>query len=114
MKKEENKITIKEDEKNCIECIHREVCKKYLDESKLLFTKKETFNEIGIEIGNNCPNFYYKKIYTYSLDNFKKLIKNRIENSDNAYHLLIIDSIMKLLKKNDKHIRSKNNEKKTD
>jgi len=97
MKKEE----IREEQVNCHNCSHKVVCFRY----KLVKNKYKhniiTWTELGkAGIKYNCKNFHYNKFDIYQLNDFKELLKRKIDKSQ-GYPLLGLYDILRLLEKID-------------
>jgi len=90
-------MNFKEEIKNCFNCSHQEVCKSYNDKFSNLLTTEKDFDSIGKKIAKYCKYFDYKEMKTYLMNEFKEVLKEKIENTKNANCLLVIDSIFNLL-----------------
>ena len=90
-------MNFEEGVKNCFNCSHQNVCMKYYNKSSIFLKTEETINLVGEKIAKDCKYFDYKEMKTYLMDEFKEVLKEKIESTKDANCLLVIDSIFNLL-----------------
>lgn len=95
------KSTINEEKKDCWTCIHHDVCYLFRQERKELFTGKyENFEDISDTWKkSHCNNYKYQKLKEYTIDNFKQLLVDEINYTNDFDILFTIHHFVNLIHK---------------